>query len=120
MFKFESSNGLLVIDKQGYVIAEESDLSEWLLDVERVDVEELENYYKLNSFDEISVEGDVLDFGFWNKKGEYNSPEMDWRKENFHNVDFSDDEVETIIAESIEWIKNNRLESENVVAVKID
>lgn len=120
MFEFESSHGLLVIDKQGYVIAEESVLEGWLLDIERVDVEELENYYKRNLFDKISDEGDVLDFAFWDKKGTYNSPDMDWRKTIFHNVDITDDEIETIIAESIEWIKNNRLELEYVNAVKID
>lgn len=104
--EFESSNGTLLVNKNG-TIDKNSDLSDWLLDIEKVDIEELDNYYKLNGL-KICEGGDVLDFGWWDKKGNYNKPEKDWRLETFHKQGLSSKKVKKIVEESFNWIEKNR------------
>lgn len=103
---FESSNGTLLVNENGE-IHKDSDLSDWLLDIEKVDIEELDNYYKLNGLD-LCEGGDVLDFGWWDKQGNYNKPKKSWRKEIFHNQKLSKKEIKNVVKQSFEWIKNSR------------
>lgn len=78
----ESSYGLLVVDGNGDVVVEESDLDGYLLDIEKVDLEDLEQF-----LDSVGVENpkgvdqiDVLSIGFWNKDGSYHKADEGWRK----------------------------------------
>ena len=106
--EFESSNGTLLVNENGS-INENSDFDKdsWLSDISKVDIEELDNYYKLQGF--VKCEGgDVLDFGWWDKKDKYNKPERNWRIETFHNQELEEEEVSTIVAKSFKWIKDNR------------
>lgn len=103
---FESSNGTLLVNEDG-TINKNSDLSGWLLDIVKVDIEELDNYYKLQDLG-VCEGGDVLDFGWWDKEGKYNEPDKIWRLETFHNPDLSDKKVKEIVDESFNWINKNR------------
>jgi hypothetical protein len=93
--EFESSNGTLLVNENGS-INENSDFDNdsWLSDISKVDIEELDNYYKLQGLVKCEF-GDVLDFGWW--KGNYNKPDRDWRMETFHKQDLEEAEVNTII-----------------------
>lgn len=104
---FISSCGELYVNFDG-TIGKESEISDWLLDISKVDVEELENYYKLNNLIGALDGGDVLDFGWWDKEGEYNKPEKSWRLEVFHNQDFDEAKVLGIVEKSFGWIDKNR------------
>ena len=105
--EFISSNGNLIIDKKGNVNKSKSELSDWLLTIKKVDVEELNNYYKLNGLGKAS-DGDVLDFGYWDNEDVYHEPSKSWREETFFNQDFDQDKVNEIVSKSFEWIKKNR------------
>jgi len=105
-YHFISSFGDLFIDDYGNVLPQ-SDLSDWLLDIGKVDVEELIHYFQLNGFDGLD-DGDVLNFGYWDKNGEYHKPEIKWRIENFHNQNFTTEKVNEVIEKSKEWIKKYR------------
>lgn len=108
--EFESSNGTLVTYSNGIVNNELSDISDWLLNIARVDIEELENYYNLSNFADGSIDfGDVLDFGYWDKNGTYHIPSRRWRIDTFHNVDFVERKRLEIIDEAENWVKKNRL-----------
>jgi len=48
-YSFDSSHGELIINQHGDVLPK-SELSDWLLGIEKVDVEELVHYYILNGF----------------------------------------------------------------------
>ncbi len=104
--EFESSNGLLLVNEDG-TINENSEISEWLLDIEKVDIEELDNYYKIQGLGQCEG-GDVLDFGWWDKEGNYNQPEKNWRLEVFHNTELNDKEVDEVVEKSFNWINKNR------------
>lgn len=108
---FESSNGILLVNEDG-TVHKDSDLSGWLLEIFRVDMEELDNYYSINMRGKCDG-GDVLDFGWWNKEGEYNMPERDWRIVTFHNQDFNEGEVGDVVDQSFQWIDNNRNTTNN-------
>ena len=105
--EFESSNGTLLVNENGS-INENSDFDKdsWLSDISKVDIEELDNYYKLQGLVKCEF-GDVLDFGWWDKKGNYNKPERNWRMETFHKQDLEEDEVNTIVEASFQWIEDN-------------
>lgn len=106
--EFESSNGTLLVNENGS-INENSDFDNdsWLSDISKVDIEELDNYYKLQGLGKCEG-GDVLDFGWWDKKGNYDKPDRDWRIETFHKQDLKEEEVNTIVATSFQWIEDNR------------
>lgn len=105
-YHFISSFGDLFIDDYGNVLPQ-SDLTDWLLDIGKVDVEELIHYFQLNGFDGLD-DGDVLDFGYWDKNGEYHKPAIKWRIDNFHNQNFTTEKVNEVIEKSKEWIKKYR------------
>jgi len=105
-YHFISSCGDLFIDDYGNVLPQ-SDLTDWLLDIGKVDVEELIHYFQLNGFDGLD-DGDVLDFGYWDKNGEYHKPDITWRIETFHNQNFTTEKVNEVIEKSKEWIKKYR------------
>tara|TARA_Y100000389_G_C17330170_1_gene447641 strand:+ start:319 stop:675 length:357 start_codon:yes stop_codon:yes gene_type:complete len=106
--EFESSNGTLLVNENGS-INKDSDFENdsWLSEISKVDIEELDNYYKIQGLGKCEG-GDVLDFGWWDKKGNYNKPEKSWRMGTFHKQDLEKDEVNTIITTSFQWIEDNR------------
>lgn len=116
--EFISSHGYLYVNEDG-TIHTDSDIEDWLLDVERVDIKELDNY--LSYYDlPITDGGDVLDFGYWDKDGVYHMPSRQWREEVFHRVSVDSDpdeakdywtreEILKVIDKSFNWIKENRL-----------
>ena len=118
--EFISSHGTLYVNEDGTINSiewEDSyDESSWLLDIERVDIEELDNYLSYYDF-ELADGGDVLDFAWWDKDGVYHLPSRQWREDTFHKVPISDEEkkfwtseeIMKVIDQSFEWIKNNRL-----------
>ena len=105
-YHFISSHGDLFIDKFGNVLPQ-SDLSDWLLEIGKVDVEELIHYLQLNGFDGL-VDGDVLDFGYWDKNGEYHKPDITWRRDTFHNQDFRYTQIEEVITKNEQWLNKYR------------
>ena len=114
--EFISSNGYIYVNDDGTIDSIESDdTTNWLYDVERVDIEELNNYLSYYDFD-LGEGGDTLDFGYWDKDGVYHAPSRQWREDTFHKIPISDDEekywtksqIQKTIEESFEWIKNNR------------
>ncbi len=105
-YHFISSHGDLMIDKDGNVLPQ-SDLSDWLLEIGKVDVEELIHYLQLNGFDGLD-DGDVLEFGYWDKNGEYHKPHIGHRKDNFHNQDFRYTQIEEVITKTELWLNKYR------------
>ena len=105
-YHFISSHGDLFIDKDGNVLPQ-SDLSDWLLEIGKVDVEELIHYLQLNGFDGLD-DGDVLGFGYWDKNGEYHNPHIGHRKDNFHNQDFRYTQIEEVITKTEQWLNKYR------------
>lgn len=118
--EFISTHGTLYVNEDG-TIHPDSDIDDWLGTIHRVDIEELDNYLSYYDFDINQREGgDVLDFGYWDKDGEYHAPEKSWREDVFHRVivDSDPDEakaywtkerIQEVIDESFEWIKIYRL-----------
>lgn len=117
--EFISSNGYLYVNEDG-TIHPDSDIEDWLLDIDKVDIEELDNY--LSYYDlPLAQGGDVLDFGYWDKGGIYHPPSKQWREDTFHRVSVDSDpdeakaywnkeRIKEVIDESFEWIKRNRYE----------
>jgi len=104
--EFVSSHGTLLVNEDG-TIHKDSDLSDWLLDIEKVDIAELDHYNKLQGLD-LCEGGDVCDFGYWDKKGKYHIPEKQWRLDIYHSIHLSQEEQEISIEESFKWISENR------------
>lgn len=105
--RFHSSHGSVVCSEDGTIKHELSDLSDWLNDIGKVDVEELDNYGCLSGIYPIDS-GDVLDFGYWDKKGKYVEPDRWWREQSFHNRYFTQEKNQQIIEEAYNWIEQNR------------
>jgi len=118
--EFISSDGYVYVNEDGTLDSIEwagsMDKTSWLLDIERVDIEELNNYLSYYDF-ELADGGDVLDFGYWDKNGVYHLPSRQWREDTFHKVPISDEEkkfwtseeIMKVIDKSFNWIKENRL-----------
>ena len=105
--EFESSNGTLLVNENGSINeGSEFDNDSWLSEISKVDLEELNNYYNLQGLGKCKG-GDVLDFGWWDRKGNYNKPDRNWRIETFHKQDL-ESEVNSIIVKSFQWIEDNR------------
>jgi len=104
--EFVSSHGTFLVNEDG-TIHKDSDLSDWLLDIEKVDIAELDHYNKLQGLD-LCEGGDVCDFGYWDKKGKYHIPEKQWRFDIYHSIHLSQEEQEISIEESFKWISENR------------
>lgn len=117
--EFISSNGHLYVNEDGS-IHPDSEMEDWLLDIDKVDIEELDNY--LSYYDLPAAQGgDVLDFGYWDKGGIYHPPSKQWREDTFHRVSVDSDpdeakaywnkeRIKEVIDKSFEWIKKNRYE----------
>jgi hypothetical protein len=103
MIQFISSNGILVVNEKGEVIIKESDLSDWLLTIKKVDIEEIDNYLSLNGFGSCEG-GDVLDFGYWDKENVYHTPSKSWRIDTFHNQDFEENKIIEVVSKSFDWL----------------
>ena len=84
-------------------------LGKRLGDIAKVDIEELDNYYALQGIEGKCEGGDVVDFGYWDKKGKYFEPEKSWRIDTFHSTKLSKREVKEVVRKSLEWIKINRV-----------
>lgn len=108
LLEFISSNGTLIIDEKGNVNHEESDLSDWLNTIKKVDMEELDNYYKIMNHNFLPESGDVLDFGYWDKQDRYHPPSRDWRYDTFHNPNQHERTNELLILKAYKWIEKNR------------
>ena len=118
--EFISSHGTLYVNEDGTINniewEDSYDESSWLLDIERVDIEELDNYLSYYDF-ELADGGDVLDFAYCDKNGVYHLPSRQWREDTFHKVPISDEEkkfwtseeIMKVIDKSFNWIKENRL-----------
>ena len=107
-YHFISSNGDLYVNRDGTINQEKSDIDDWLLDIAKVDLEELEHYYKLNEIEGGDLDGDVLDFGYWDKKGSYHQPDTDWRNRTFHNGFLGKNSIKEVLIKSELWISINR------------
>lgn len=105
---FESSHGTLLVNEDG-AIHPDSDTEDWLGTISKVDIEELDNYYALQGIEGKCEGGDVMDFGYWDKKGKYFEPEKDWRLNVFHSRELSRAQARRIVNKSFEWIKINRV-----------
>jgi hypothetical protein len=103
---FISSNGTLKVNENG-TIHKDSDIEGWLLDIDKVDLEELDSYYKIQGLENCEG-GDVLDFCWWDKEGNYNKAEESWRIETFHRPEFSEEKTKEVVAMSFKWISDNR------------
>lgn len=115
--EFISSNGYIYVNDDGTIDSIESyDTTNWLYDIDRVDIEELDNYLSFYDF-ELADGGDVLDFGYWDKDGVYYPPSRQWREDTFHKIPISEEEktfwtreeILKVIDKSFNWIKENRL-----------
>lgn len=81
--EFRSSNGTLVVNMEGHVIPEKSELSDYLMDIVKVDLVEMLKFEKSignELFDWGSY--DILNVGYWNKDGSYEEPCHEWRIEH--------------------------------------
>lgn len=108
LMEFESSNGTLLLNCDGLVhVRSDFDPNSWLKDISKVDIEELDHYYKIQGLGKCDS-GDVLDFGWWDKNGNYNKPERNWRMDMFHNQYLTEDEVKDVVEKSYEWIDKHR------------
>jgi hypothetical protein len=117
--EFISSHGTLYVNEDGTIHPNTDIDDSWVLSIERVDIEELDNY--LSYYDLPPAQGgDVLDFGYWDNKGVYRLPPRQWREDVFHRVSVDSDpdeakaywtkeRINEVIDKSFEWIKNNRL-----------
>ncbi|MDY6957923.1 MAG: hypothetical protein SVK08_02075 [Halobacteriota archaeon] len=78
--KLLSSDGSIEFDvKTGDVLIIDSNVpNSYLFDIKRIDVKEWGNQYPEDS---ISEEHDILDFGFWDKVGNYAPPSTEWRSD---------------------------------------
>jgi hypothetical protein len=88
MITIQSSWGLITTDDKGNVI--EKDLIEsvgnercYLLDAERFDVEEWDNWYEryTEKPSPKPSEFDVLELGFWDNSGNYEPADSKWRND---------------------------------------
>ena len=84
---FESSWGYISVNKNGNVLEIDGDEEisgerNYLYDIAKFNIEEyLEYLNKINKDLEWSSD-DILIIGFWNKNGDYNEPEKEWRYNN--------------------------------------
>ena len=114
MYEFISSHGTLIVNEDGTInkTHPNSDLNGWLKDIEIVDVEELKNYYLLSGLlseiEDGDLSGDVLDFGYWDNKGVYQTPDLSWRETTFHRQDLQKKEIKEIIHKATQWLSINR------------
>jgi predicted methyltransferase len=92
MITIESSWGVITTDDKGNVI--EKDILEqhddercYLLDAERFDIEEWDNWYERYTEKPSPKPSffDVLELGFWKVDGTYNPPSSDFRNELYKN-----------------------------------
>ena len=84
---FESSWGYISVNKYGEVLeidGEEEIRGErnYLYDIAKINIEEYLDYLKKNGKDLEWDSDDILIVGFWNKNGDYNEPEKEWRYNN--------------------------------------
>ena len=117
--EFISSHGTLYVNENGTINSIDCDEVDWLGDISKVDIEELDYYLSLYDL-EPTQGGDVLDFGYWDKDGVYHQPSRQWREDVFHRVSvdsdpdeakgyWTEEKIQETIEKSFEWIKKNRL-----------
>ena len=107
VYEFISSHGELRIDAKGNVLNDPDELKDWLATIGKVDVEELVLYSQAMGLGGLA-NGDVMDFGYWDKEGKYHKPEESWRRETYHKVKLDERVREKIIDDSMAWIEKNR------------
>ena len=80
---FCSSHGELYINNDGTIDRDRSELDDWLLTIERVNLAEWINWTQESG---IGTDcGDCLELGFWDTDGDYQEPDWVWRKELIQN-----------------------------------
>ena len=86
MPEFVSSHGTIITCQKGFIIENESDLSDWLLDIKQIDVKEVREYMKKEGFPQWETVDyfDILDVGVWLKDDSYLPPEQSWREKVFN------------------------------------
>ena len=75
---FISSHGELYVNQDG-TISDKSDLSDWLLDIAKVDIAEWFTW--TNKHNIKSDCGDVLELAYWDKSGNYIQANLDFRND---------------------------------------
>ena len=80
-YNFGSSNGEVVVDQEGNVLEEESALSDYLCDIQKVDLKEMFEWYRKFGVNPEECRGhfDILDVGFWRKDGTYEKADEEHR-----------------------------------------
>jgi hypothetical protein len=79
---FISSNGELYVNQDG-TISDKSDLSDWLLDIAKVDIAEWFTWTAKHNIE--SDCGDVLELAYWDKSGNYIQADLDFRNDMVAN-----------------------------------
>ena len=79
---FVSSHGELYVNQDG-TVSDKSDLSDWLLDIARVDIDEWKAWTKKHDIE--SDCGDVLELAYWDKSGRYIQADLDFRNDMVAN-----------------------------------
>ena len=79
---FISSHGELYIHQDG-TVSEKSDLSDWLLDIDKVDINEWKTWTNKHNID--SDCGDVLELAYWDKSDNYIQADLDFRNDMVAN-----------------------------------
>lgn len=77
LIHFVSSHGELYINQDG-TVSDKSDLSDWLLDINKVDIDEWKTWTNKHNIE--SDCGDVLELAYWDKSGDYIEADLDFRK----------------------------------------
>ena len=79
---FISSHGELYVNQDG-TVSDKSDLSDWLLDIAKVDIAEWFTWTTKHGIK--SDCGDVLELAYWDKSGNYIQADLDFRNDMVAN-----------------------------------
>lgn len=82
LIHFVSSHGELYINQDG-TVSDKSDLSDWLLDIAKIDIDEWKTWTNKHNIE--SDCGDVLELAYWDKSGDYVEADLDFRKDMVAN-----------------------------------
>lgn len=79
--KFRSSYGYIIVDENGIALPEKSDCDDYLLDIIKVNLDEMWKFEGIIGNEPFTFEDyDILNVGYWTKDGKYEEPEHSWRK----------------------------------------
>jgi len=78
---FRSNHGEVVVAGDGVVETAESSLSNCLLEIVKVNLDEMFEFEKSIGEEENQPSYDILNVGYWSKDGSYEEPVYEWRAE---------------------------------------